>query len=96
MVGLCEEIVDYPDPRTEHFDVLMPVERPKHNYDRDPVESLDSRVLSFELRRPAMPLPPSTDGSGTDASFDIRQCLSSNSTDKLSSNLRSVAGLFSL
>ena len=75
MVGLREEFVDHPDPRTDHFDVRMPVERPKHNYDRDPVEPLDSRALSFELRRPAIPLPPSTDGSGTDDSFDIRKCL---------------------
>ena len=75
MVGLREEFIDHPDPRTDHFDVRMPVERPKHNYDRDPVEPLDSRALSFELRRPAIPLPPSTDGSGTDASFDIRKCL---------------------
>ena len=59
MVGLCEEIVDYPDPRTEHFDVLMPVdsvERPKHNYDRDPVESLDSKG-SCPLNFCAMPCP---------------------------------------
>ena len=75
MVGLREEFIDHPDPRTDHFDVRMPVERPKHNYDRDPVEPLDSRALSFELRCPAIPLPPSTDGSGTDASFDIRKCL---------------------
>ena len=75
MVALQEQYADHPDPRTEHFDVRIPVERPKHNYNRDPIEPLDSRALSFEIRRPAIPVPKTTDDSGIDDSFDIRECL---------------------
>ena len=75
MVGLKEEFADHPDPRTQHFDVLRPVERPKHNYARDPIEPLDARPLVFEMKRPAI-RPASSNGSPeSSASFDIVDCL---------------------
>ena len=47
MVGLREEFVDHTDSRTDHFDARMPVERPKHNYERGPLNELDARKESY-------------------------------------------------
>jgi hypothetical protein len=36
----------------EYFDVGPPKERPPHNYSTDPIEPIDNRSLSFEIKRP--------------------------------------------
>ena len=77
MVRLGEEFEDHPDPRTLHFDVEPPVERPKHDYARDPIEPLDSRPLAFEMKRPAIQVQPAfPDGrAGSGNNFDILDSL---------------------
>ncbi len=75
MVALKEEFADHPDPRTRHFDVTCPEERPKHDYAQDPIEPLDSRPLVFEMKRPSI-MPTLLHGSDALASdFDIGDCL---------------------
>ena len=75
MVSLKEEFADHPDPRTQHFDVCLPEERPKHDYGQDPIEPLDSRPLVFEMKRPAIQPTHPHGISYSDVSFDIVDCL---------------------
>jgi len=81
LVSLLEEHADHPDPRTQHFNVRCPEERPRHNYAVDPIEPIDSRPLVFEMKRPAIHAdssPHSGPGgcaSSVDAAFDILECL---------------------
>lgn len=78
LVALEEGFEDHPDPRTRHFQVRRPEERPKHNYAVDPIEPLDSRPLVFEMKRPAVHADKSNSGgceSNVNADFDILDCL---------------------
>ena len=75
MVSLKEDFADHPDPRTQHFDVCLPEERPKHDYGQDPIEPLDSRPLVFEMKRPAIQPTHPHGIAYSDVSFDIVDCL---------------------
>ena len=74
LVALREEFADHPDPRTRHFEVRRPEERPKHNYAVDPIEPMDPRPLAFEIKLPAIHAGGSCD-SDVNADFDILDCL---------------------
>jgi hypothetical protein len=75
MVRLQEDFADHPDPRTRHFDVEPPVERPKHDYARDPIEPLDARPLAYEMKRPAIQPAFPDDRAGSGHNFDILDSL---------------------
>lgn len=70
MVALKDDCADIADPRTEHFEVCRPKERPKHNFAVDPIEPMDNRPLVFEMKRPAIHI-----GDRDSAEFDIANCL---------------------
>ena len=73
MVSLHEDHADNLDPRSEHFVVQTPVELPKHDYMRDPIEPLDARPIVFEMLRPASHITPPNGSEGS--RFHLKDCM---------------------
>ena len=73
MVSLHEDHAYNVDPRSEHFVVQTPIELPKHDYTRDPIEPLDARPIVFEMLRPASHVTPPIGSEGS--RFHLKDCM---------------------
>ena len=75
MVSLHEDHADNPDPRSEHFVEQIPVELPKHDYTRDPIEPLDARPIVFEILRPPARVRVPPPNASESSRFHLKDCM---------------------